>query len=83
VQLSSGGVAQAIRAQPPALRGVVAGAARAGYANALNEILLISGCIAAFAAIVSLVAIRSRDFHGADEAAGEAPDAIPSHALAA
>jgi len=82
-QISSGGVAQAILAQPPALRGLVAGAARASYVSALNEILLVGACIAGVAAVVSLLAIRGRDFHGAAQAAAPAADVAPPQAIAA
>ncbi len=62
-QISGGSVAQAIAAQQPSLRGLLAGAARASYVNALNEILLIGVFIAAVATVTSFLTIRGQDFH--------------------
>jgi EmrB/QacA subfamily drug resistance transporter len=83
VAIANGGIAQAIGAQSPALRGVVAAAARASYVSALNEILLIGACIAGVAAVVSLLAIRGRDFHQVANDAGAAGEARSEVAIAA
>jgi hypothetical protein len=46
----------------PAAARVVAQAVRAGFADGLNEILIITAVVAFVAAILSLVLIRARDF---------------------
>jgi len=51
-------------------RQAVATAARAGFADSLNQILLIGAAIAAIAAITSLTLIRSRDFAAVPAAPG-------------
>ncbi len=68
-QISGGSVAGAIASQPPQLRGLLAGAARASYVSALNEILLIGALVAAVATVVSFLTIRGRDFHRVAEVA--------------
>ncbi len=49
------------------------------YTSALNELLLIGGCIALVAALAALVLVRPRDFvaHGAPAGAPRAPAADP------
>ncbi len=70
-EISSGGVAHAIASAPPALRGLVAGTARASYVSGLNDILLIGALVAAAAALITLVSIRGRDFVHATAPEGE------------
>jgi predicted MFS family arabinose efflux permease len=82
-QISTGAVAHAIDSQPPALRGLVAGAARASYATALNELLLIAACITAVATVVTFVTIRARDFHAAAAPDGAGDGAVAEPALVA
>jgi hypothetical protein len=60
--IASGHVAQSLHGAPPQLRATVAHAAEASFAGALNTVLLIGGLIALFAALASVVLIRSRDF---------------------
>jgi EmrB/QacA subfamily drug resistance transporter len=67
--ISNGGAAHAISATPGPLRGLVAGAARAGFVSGLNEILLLGGLVAFAGAVLSLVLIRERDFIATDELA--------------
>jgi EmrB/QacA subfamily drug resistance transporter len=60
--IANGGAAHAITAAPAPLRGLVAGAARAGFVSGLNEILLIGAIVAGAGAVASLTLIRERDF---------------------
>jgi hypothetical protein len=60
--ISNGGAAHAITATPAPLRGLVTGAARAGFVSGLNEILLIGAIVALTGALASLALIRERDF---------------------
>jgi hypothetical protein len=65
-----------------AARQAVAAAARAGFADSLNAILLIGAAIAAIAAITSLTLIRGRDFAAVPAAPGteaDLPAAEPRH----
>jgi EmrB/QacA subfamily drug resistance transporter len=81
--ISDGRIDQALKTTPAPLRGLAAGAARAGYADALNTVLLVGGSIALVAAVLTFVLIRQRDFHAAPApaaAAGEeeAPALAPA-----
>jgi hypothetical protein len=60
--IGNGQIAGTLRSAPPQLRATVAQAAEASFAGALNTVLLIGGLVALFAAVASLVLIRSRDF---------------------
>jgi EmrB/QacA subfamily drug resistance transporter len=72
--VGNGSVIQAIQAVPPQLRGVAAGAAKLGFVDGLNEILLVGAVVALVAAALTLVLIRQRDFVGQGaEAAGAPP----------
>ena len=62
--VSNGSASQAIQAVPAQLRGIGAGAAKAGYIDGLNDILLIGTLVALVAAALTLVLIRQRDFVG-------------------
>jgi hypothetical protein len=66
--ISAGGAGHAIATTPAPLRGLVAGAARAGFVSGLNEILLIGGVVAFAAALASFTLVRERDFITADDA---------------
>jgi EmrB/QacA subfamily drug resistance transporter len=68
---SNGQVATAIQATPAPLRGLAAGAARGGYVDALNLILLIAAIVAFAGALLTAVLIRQRDFVGAGEDTSE------------
>jgi len=61
-QISAGSVAQALRSTPPPLRGALLAAAQAGYAGALDHILLIAAVVAFAGAALTTVLIRPRDF---------------------
>ena len=67
--ISGGGATHAVTATPARLRGLVAGAARAGFVSGLNEILLIGAIVALAGAVISLALIRERDFVTTDEVA--------------
>lgn len=67
--ISRGGATHAVAATPARLRGLVAGAARAGFVSGLNEILLIGALVAFVGALLALVLIRERDFIVGDDAA--------------
>jgi hypothetical protein len=78
--VSGGRIAGAIHATPAPLRGLAAGAARAGFVDALNSILLIGSVIAVCGALHTVVLIRQRDFVGA--AADEEQVTLQSAAVA-
>jgi predicted MFS family arabinose efflux permease len=67
--ISSGGAARAITAAPGPLRGLVAGAARAGFVSGINEILLIGAIVALAGALTSFTLVRERDFITSDDGA--------------
>jgi EmrB/QacA subfamily drug resistance transporter len=67
--VSNGGAAHALSATPAHLRGLVAGAARAGFVSGLNELLLVGAIVAFAGAVLSLALIRERDFITTDEVA--------------
>src|SRR5436305_1196275 len=71
--VGNGSAAQAIQAVPAHLRGLAAGAARAGFVDGLNEVMLIGALVAFVAAALTIVLIRQRDFVGQGAGAGEAP----------
>jgi EmrB/QacA subfamily drug resistance transporter len=60
--VSNASVAHAIQTVPSHLRGLAAGAAKAGFIDGLNEVLLIGAVIALAAAALTVVLIRQRDF---------------------
>jgi EmrB/QacA subfamily drug resistance transporter len=72
--VSNGSALQAIQAVPPHLRGIAAGAARTGFVDGLNVILLVGAVVALAAAALTLVLIRQRDFVGQG---AESPGAPP------
>jgi len=81
--VSNGSASQAIQAVPEQLRAIGAGAARAGYIDGLNDILLVGAVVALIAAALTLVLIRQRDFVGQGAEAPGAPaqpEADPSQA---
>jgi EmrB/QacA subfamily drug resistance transporter len=59
---SNGSIAGALHAVPAHLRGVAAGAARAGFIDGLNSVVLIGAVVALAAAVLTFVLIRQRDF---------------------
>jgi EmrB/QacA subfamily drug resistance transporter len=70
--VSNGSVIQAIQTVPPHLRGLAAGAARAGFVDGLNVVLLLGALVSLAAAVLTVVLIRQRDFveaHDADDQA--------------
>jgi EmrB/QacA subfamily drug resistance transporter len=71
--VGNGSVLQAMQTVPPQLRGIAAGAARIGYVDGLNEILVIGAVVALVAAALTLVLIRQRDFVGGGAGAPGAP----------
>jgi EmrB/QacA subfamily drug resistance transporter len=65
--VGNGSVIQALQSVPAHVRAIAAGAARAGFVDGLNEVLLIGALTAFAAAVLTFVLIRQRDFvgHGA------------------
>jgi EmrB/QacA subfamily drug resistance transporter len=61
--ISSGGTRSAIAHAPHQVQGLIAAAAKASYVDALNTILLVAAGVAFVGMVVSLLAIRQRDFH--------------------
>jgi predicted MFS family arabinose efflux permease len=72
--VSNGSVAQAIQAVPAHLRPLAAGAARAGFVDGLNSVLLIGALVAFAAALLTVGLIRQRDFVEAHHAAPDSPE---------
>jgi len=71
--VKSGQTQQALARLPAPVRQAVAGVTRAAFTAGLDRILLVAAVIALVAGVVSLVAIRTRDFaHTGAEAAGGA-----------
>jgi EmrB/QacA subfamily drug resistance transporter len=60
--VSNGSVLQAIQTVPANLRGLAAGAARSGFIDGLNEVLLLGALVAFAAAVLTTLLIRQRDF---------------------
>jgi len=71
--VSDGSALGAIQAVPPHLRGIAAGAARTGFVDGLNVILLVGAVVALVAAALTLVLIRQRDFVGQGAGSRGAP----------
>jgi EmrB/QacA subfamily drug resistance transporter len=59
---TNGSVATALHAVPPDLRAIAGGAARAGFINGFNDIILIGAIVSLVAAALTVVLIRQRDF---------------------
>ncbi|HET9074359.1 MAG TPA: MFS transporter [Solirubrobacteraceae bacterium] len=76
VAVAGGSLPQAAAAVPTKLQGVLFGAARAGYVDALNSVLLIGAIVAGVAVVATLVLIRQKDFH--DPGAAPAPEPGPA-----
>jgi hypothetical protein len=71
--VGNGSVLQAMHTVPAQLRGIAEGAARLGFVDGLNTILLIGALVALAAAGLTLVLIRQRDFVGHGAPAPGAP----------
>jgi EmrB/QacA subfamily drug resistance transporter len=80
--VSNGSVLQAIATVPAHLRGVAAGAAKAGFIDGLNVVLLIGALVSFLAAVLTFVLIRQRDFVGLQAQQPE-PESEPSRLAAA
>jgi EmrB/QacA subfamily drug resistance transporter len=65
--VSSGNAKTAIAAAPPGARGFLGDAAQQAFVSGLNEIFVIAGVTALVGAVLSLVLIRARDLHVAEE----------------
>lgn len=59
---SNGSIAGALHTVPAHLRGVAAGAARVGYIDGFNSVLLIGAIVALAASVLTFILIRQRDF---------------------
>ncbi|HTU85831.1 MAG TPA: MFS transporter [Solirubrobacteraceae bacterium] len=82
--VSNGSVLQAIQTVPAHLRGLAAGAARAGFVDGMNTVILIGAVVSFAAAALTLVLIRQRDFVGVGaEEPGPREPASTSRATAA
>jgi EmrB/QacA subfamily drug resistance transporter len=65
---SSGHAAQAIQALPPTVRQPAGHVARAAFTSGMDDVFLVAALVAFAGALVSLLAVRSRDFlTGAEE----------------
>ncbi|MHB1568138.1 MAG: MFS transporter [Solirubrobacteraceae bacterium] len=80
--ISSGRLESAAHRLPPQLQGVLFGAAKGGYVDALNSILLIASIIAGVATIATLATIRQRDFHHVRDQAVETGTPAPEMFIA-
>jgi len=81
--ISNGSAARVIGAVPEQLRGLAAGAAKAGFIDGLNEVLLIGAIVAFVAAALTMVLIRQRDFVGQAAGAEGAPSPAQAEATRA
>jgi predicted MFS family arabinose efflux permease len=86
--VSNGSVIEAIHAVPTHLRPIAAGAARAGFVDGLNEVMLIGALVAFAAAVLTAALIRQRDFVDAQPGEVEGPGSAararePRHPVAA
>jgi EmrB/QacA subfamily drug resistance transporter len=82
--VSNGSVLQAVETVPAHLRGLAAGAARAGFVDGLNAVILIGAVVCFAAAVLTLVLIRQRDFVGVGaEGAGTRDPSASSQATVA
>jgi EmrB/QacA subfamily drug resistance transporter len=73
--VSNGSVLQAVATVPAHLRGVAAGAAKAGFVDGINVVLLIGAVVSFVAAVLTFVLIRQRDFVGLQAQRSEAESA--------
>jgi EmrB/QacA subfamily drug resistance transporter len=80
--VANGRLAGAIHATPAPLRGLAAGAARTGFVDALNTVLLIGAVVALVGSVLTFALIRQRDFVDV-EADGTAGEQEPVSAFAA
>jgi hypothetical protein len=63
--VSAGNAKAAIAAAPPETRGFLGDAAQQAFVSGLNEIFVIAGVAALIGAALSLLLIRTRDLHAA------------------
>ncbi|HTX10247.1 MAG TPA: MFS transporter [Solirubrobacteraceae bacterium] len=70
--VSNGSVLQAMATVPAHLRGAAGGAAKAGFVDGLNVVLLIGAVVSFVAAVLTFVLIRQRDFVGLQDQHAEA-----------
>jgi hypothetical protein len=68
--ISAGGLRGAIVGVPASMRGLLVGAAKVSYVDALNTILLVGAGVAFVGMVVAFTTIRQRDFHESPVAAG-------------
>ncbi|WP_041939564.1 MULTISPECIES: MFS transporter [Frankia] len=60
--LRRGDADQLFAATPPSARGPLAGAVKAGFAGAINDLLIVTGVVALVGAVCALLLIRRKDF---------------------
>jgi EmrB/QacA subfamily drug resistance transporter len=75
---TNGNTAGALQAVPPHLRAIAAGAARGGFINGLNDIVLIGAIVALVSAAFTVILIRQRDFVDVSQHAGGEPARAPA-----
>ena len=78
IVVGSGQAGQAIAHAPAPLRATVAHAARGGYIDGLDTILLVGAVVAFTAAVLALALIRPRDFVTEPEAVPAGAEAVPA-----
>ncbi|HET9093521.1 MAG TPA: DHA2 family efflux MFS transporter permease subunit [Solirubrobacteraceae bacterium] len=71
--VAAGGLTRVAATLPGHSRGLLYGAAKASYVDALNSIFLVAAGVAAVGMVVGFAAIRQRDFHAASEGAAPEP----------
>jgi hypothetical protein len=73
--LRRGDADQLFATTPPSARGPLGAAVRAGFAGAINDLLVVTGVVALVGAVCALTLIRPRDFiaHGPAGPTGPAP----------
>jgi EmrB/QacA subfamily drug resistance transporter len=82
VAIGDGGLRGAVRGVPAGTWGLLIGAAKVSYVDALNTILLVGAGVAFVGMVIAFTAIRQRDFHESPAQAG-VPEQAPEAAIAA
>jgi len=70
VAIGAGGLRGAVGSVPASTRGLLIGAAKVSYVDALNTILLVGAGIAFVGMVIAFTTIRQRDFHESPAQAG-------------
>jgi EmrB/QacA subfamily drug resistance transporter len=83
VAIGAGGLRAAVGGVPASTRGLLVGAAKVSYVDALNTILLVGAGVAFVGMVVAFTTIRQRDFHESPMAAGPPASDQPHEAAIA